>query len=228
MENNAVADFHGYAFTNSWHSVLFSTRLRESTSPEGHSWLAQDLKIKYFLAPSASSRSRRRMCIREISWMRSQNRWRPLAIWNCGSGLRQRLGCRGRLRLCAAGDIRRSDPVQPFFGRWSRDLQFTQAYEGTLVYTNDTRSRLLIRFRGRSIQLKYTAAANRCSGLVSIDEGEEKPVNEFSLETKWQTLSPEYDAGNPGEHLMQLRFPEGVSKIPIASCYLDLDGFIVR
>ncbi|QOY85204.1 hypothetical protein [Paludibaculum fermentans] len=229
MENNAVADFHGYAFTNSWHSVLFSTRLRESTSPEGHSWLAQDLKIKYFLAPSASS-PKPATNVYSRDFLDAFTK--PVASFG-DMELRQWAppapGMQGPPPAFAPpGTYDEVTRFSHFSGRWSRDLQFTQAYEGTLVYTNDTRSRLLIRFRGRSIQLKYTAAANRCSGLVSIDEGEEKPVNEFSLETKWQTLSPEYDAGNPGEHLMQLRFPEGVSKIPIASCYLDLDGFIVR
>ncbi|MGC4049653.1 MAG: hypothetical protein QM757_09095 [Paludibaculum sp.] len=229
MENNAVADFHGYPFTNSWHSVAFFTRLRESTSPEGHSWLAQDLKVKYFIAPSAlSSRPATNVYSRDfldeftkpvLSFGDMELRqWSPPAPGMHGPPP-------AHAPAGAYDDVTR---YSHYSGRWTRDVQFRQAYQGTLVYTNDTRSRLLIRFRGRSIQLKYTAAANRCSGLISIDEGEEQPLNEYSMETKWQALSPEYAAASEGEHLMQMRFPQGVSKVPIASCYLDVDGFVVR
>ncbi|MGJ5813190.1 hypothetical protein [Paludibaculum fermentans] len=229
MESNAIADFHGYAYTNSWHSVLFSTRLRDSTSPEGHSWLAQDLKIKYFVAPSASS-AKPATNVYSRDFLDAFTK--PvvtfgdveLRVWSPPEP-----GMQGPPPAHAPpGSYDEVSRYSHYSGRWSRDLQFTQAYQGTLVYTNDTRSRLLIRFHGRSIQLRYTAAANRCSGLVSIDEGEEKALNEFSLETKWQTLSPEYSALSEGDHLMQMRFPQGVSKLPIASCYLDLDGFVVR
>ncbi|MBN9660700.1 MAG: hypothetical protein J0H49_21090 [Acidobacteria bacterium] len=229
MENNAVANFHGTAFTNSWHSMAFFTRLKESTSPEGHSWVAQDLKLKYFVAPSAlSTRPATNVYSRDFLEEFTKpvmsfgdvelRQWSPPAP-----------GMHGAPPAHApAGTYDDVTRYSHYSGRWTRDVQFGQAYQGTLVYTNDTRSRLLIRFRGRSIQLKYTAAANRCSGLISIDEGEEKPLNEYSLETKWQSLSPEYSAANEGDHLMQMRFPLGVSKSPIASCYLDLDGFVVR
>ncbi|WP_321472966.1 hypothetical protein [uncultured Paludibaculum sp.] len=229
MESNAVANFHGHVFTNSWHSVLFSTRLRESTSAEGQSWLAQDLKIKYFLALAASS-------ARPVTNVYSRDFL---------DGYTKRVMSFGDMELREwappAPGMNSAPPVHAppgtyddvtqythFSGRWTRDLQFSQAYQGTLVYTNDTRSRVLVRFKGRSIQLKYTAAANRCSGLISIDEGTEQPLNEFSQETKWQSLSPEYAAEATGEHLMQMRFPQDVSKQPIASCFLDLDGFVVR
>lgn len=130
--------------------------------------------------------------------------------------------------FCAAGDIRRSDPVQPFFGRWSRDLQFTQAYEGTLVYTNDTRSRLLIRFRGRSIQLEVHGGGEPVFGAGVDRRGRRETCERVLAGDQVADAVTGVRRRESREHLMQLRFPEGVSKIPIASCYLDLDGFIVR
>lgn len=229
METNAVADFHGRSFTNSWHSQTFWKRLRETSSADAQAYLAQDLKIKYFVTPTVESRrAASSPYLRDFLEAYTARvaafgdmelrKWSPPAP-----------GVQGPKPVFAPpgayDDVSR---YSHFTGPWTRDLQFGQAFQGTLVYTNDTRSRVLIRFTGRSIQLKYTAAANRCPGLVSIDDGVEEPLNEYSLETKWQTQSPEFQAAGPGEHLMQMRFPQGVSKQPIASCYLDLDGFVVR
>ncbi|MBI5084436.1 MAG: hypothetical protein HZB13_07555, partial [Acidobacteria bacterium] len=229
MEGNAIADFHGRAFTNSWHSDQFYRRLRESTAPEGHGWLAQDLKIGYFIAPAPGSwRALTNVYTREFL-----DRFTRPVIASSDLELRRWSppdpGITGPPPPHAPpGEYDEISAYTHFTGHWARDLQFHQAYRGTLVYGNDSRSRLLIRFNGTAVRLKYTAAANRCTALISIDEGEEFPFSQFSQETRWQALSPRFAAAAPGEHLLQLRFPQDRSKTAISSCYIDLDGFVVE
>ena len=229
LEGNAIADFHGQSFSNTWHSRFFQRRLGESTAPEGHGWLARDLRIGYFIAPAAGSRR---------------------ALTNVFT--REFLDSQTEL-LRTAGDmeLRRYAPPNPrahpaarafappgqhdevshythFSGRWERDTGAAEAYLGTLVHSNDTRSRLQIRFRGEAVRLVYTAAANRCPALVSIDDQGEQEFSENAAQTTWQAVSPPFRAAAAGDHVLQLRFPQGVSKTPLASCFLDLDGFIVE
>lgn len=228
MEGNAVADFHGTSFTNSWHSDLFYRRLREATAPEGLGWLAQDLKIRYFIAPTPdSNRAVTNVYSREFLHEFTKpvtsfgdmelRRWSP-----------PQPGEPSRLPFAPPGRYDELSLYTRFAGQWTRDLQFDNAYRRTLVYSNDSRSRLLIRFDGTSVRLIYTAAANRCKGLVSIDEGEESTLQEFSEQTRWQAVSEPFVAAAPGRHLLQLRFPQDKSKTAIGGCYLDLDGFIVE
>jgi hypothetical protein len=224
LEGNAIADFHGYPVTNSWHSDTFYRRLRQSTAPEGHAWLAQDFQIDYFIAPSPSSpRPLTNVYTREFLDLFTV----PVLSF-AGMDLRKKASGDIRKQFAPPGKYDELGPYTSFSGQWTRDLQFTNAFHGTLVYSNDTRSRALIRFKGAAIRLIYTAAANRCTGLVSIDEGAESQLNEYSAETRWQALSPLYSAPGPGEHLLQLRFPQGRTKSAIGGCYLDIDGFIVE
>lgn len=229
MESDAVGDYQGEPFVNSWRTQGFWNRLRGTTSSEGQAYLAQDLKIRYFLAPLPGGRQPISSPYTRDFLDTYTAPVMTFADWELRKWAPPQPGVQGPPPAYAPpGEYDDVTRYSHFTGPWTRDLGFPQAYKKTLVYTNDTRSRVLIRFRGQAIRLTYTAAANRCPGLVSIDDGEEQRLNEYSLETKWQTQSPEYAAAANGDHLMQLRFPEGVSKQAVASCYLDLDGFVVR
>ena len=228
VEGNAIGDFRGQSFSNTWHSRFFQRRLAESTAPEGHAWLARDLRIGYVIAPAPdSSRSVTNVFTREFL-----------------EGYTERVLVSGDMELRRFHAPDPSSPGPPiryappgrfdddsgfihFSGRWRRDNQLKQAYRGTLVYSNDTRSRVTIRFRGRSIRLLYTAAANRCPALLSIDDQAEVAFDENAAATTWQALSPAFAAPGVRDHVLQMRFPQGVAKTATAGCFLDLDGFVV-
>ena len=112
-------------------------------------------------------------------------------------------------------------------GRWTSDLQFPCASRSTLVYSNDTQSRLLIRFRGSALKLIFTAAANRCEGLVSLDDGDPIPLNQHSAATKWQSVSAPFRAAAYREPILQFPFSHNRGQRVLARCCLVLGGFIV-
>jgi hypothetical protein len=229
LEGNAIADFKGRAFTNSWHSEPFYTRFRETTSPEAVSFLAQDMGLTYFIVPAADSgRELTNVHTREFA-----DRF-TTPVLRAGSM---------ELRRWSPPDVSLTAPPPPYAppgkhdevnafityaGRWTRDLQFGETWKRTLVYTNDTRSRLLIRFNGAGIRLVYTAAGNRCEGLVSLDEGDPVSFNEYSAKTRWQSVSPAFRPDSPGNHTLMLRFPQNRGGPVVGGCFLDLDGFIVE
>ncbi len=104
-------------------------------------------------------------------------------------------------------------------------MQFQQAFRGSLVYTKNPDSRLVIRFRGTRIRLRYTAAANRCRGQASIDGAAPVLFDEFSRQTRWQAFTAPL-AAPTGDHRLELRIAPGEPARP--GCYLDLDGFTVE
>ncbi len=227
MEGNAIGDFHGTAFTNSWHSDVFFHRLHSATAPEALAWLAQDLKVDYVIAPAPDS-SRQITVVHTREFV---DRF-TVPVQSFGGVELRRMAAAGAgevpMPYAPPGKHDEITPYVRFAGHWTRDLQFPDAYRGTLVYSNDTRSRVQIRFHGSAVRILYTAAANRCSGLVSIDESEEAPFNEFSPQTRWQALSAPFRAAAPGDHMLRLRFPQINGKAVIGSCYLDIDGFVVE
>jgi hypothetical protein len=113
-------------------------------------------------------------------------------------------------------------------GPWRRDLRVGEAWKGTLTYSNDLRARVFIRFQGRAITPVYTAAANRCTGVMSLDEAEEVEFRQYAEATRWQARGPRLEAA-PGYHTLVIRLPQARSTTTsVAACFLDLDGFIVE
>ena len=223
LEGNAIGDFRGRAFTNSWHSDVFVRRLRAAGSAEELARLMKELRIEYVIAPAAESgRALTNVYEREFcdEWTRREAAFGDME-------LRRVLEAANAARAPAYAGPGRYDEITPytrFRGAWTRDLQFAQANRGTLVYTNDPSAEALIRFRGTSIRLLHTAAANRCTASVSLDGAAQAEWNQHAAETRWQAESPVFAASGAGEHLLRLRFAAGRQ----GGCYLDLDGFTVQ
>jgi hypothetical protein len=223
LQGNAMGDFRGRAFTDSWHSDFFVRRLRAAESVEDLARLARELKLDYVIAPASSSP-------RVMSYVYTRefcDRFSDPVLSFGGVELR---------RLSASGKAPEWLPHAPpgrydditaftrFTGAWTRDLQFRQAFQGTLVYSQDPRAAVSIRFRGTAVRLLYTAAANRCKGQVALDGAEARELNQYSAETRWQAESPLFRATGAGEHTLTLR----AARMERRGCFVDLDGFVVE
>ncbi len=229
MESNAISNFAGRSWSNTWHSYAFWKALRTSTAAEGHLFQIEQYQIEYFIAPSAqSTRGLSNVFTREFLDLYTD----PVRKF-ADMELRKLAPVRRTLDglpqpYAGTGMHDELNSFVRYEGPWGRDLNFKHAYRGTLAYSNDARSRVYIRFQGRAITLIHTAAANRCPALVSIDGADSIPFSQYSGSTKWQTRSPRLDAP-PGHHTLTLRFPQprdGGSSV--LGCFLDLDGFIVE
>ena len=229
LEGDAVADFQGHALTNTWHSEPFYTQMSEANSADSIDWLAQSQKIDYFIAPAASSWR----AVTNVHTREFMDRFTSPVTEAGGVELRRwaspdRSSNKRALPYAGIGQYDEYNQFVSFDGHWTRDLQFQGALRSTLVYTDDTRSSLSIRFRGSAVKLIYTAAANRCEGIVSIDHRDSVRFNQYSALTRWQSVSATFRAPESGEHTLRMGFQPDGGKGGVARCYLDLDGFIVE
>lgn len=223
LQGNAMGDFRGRAFTDSWHSDFFVRRLRAAESAEDLARLARELKLDYVIAPAPSSP-------RVMSYVYTRefcDRFGDPVLAFGGVEL-SRLRASGKapeaLPHAPPGRYDDITPFTRFTGPWTRDLQFQQAFQGTLVYSRDPRAAVSIRFRGTAVRLRYTAAANRCKGQIQLDGADAGELNQFSSETRWQAESGLFRAAGAGDHTLTLRFAPSAQR----GCYVDLDGFVVE
>lgn len=218
LEGNAIGDFRGRAYTNSWHSDSFVRRLRACGSATDVAKLMAELRVRYVILPSdESGRAISNVYTREYA-----EEWTQRVLAFGGVELRRVLGTGKAPAAVWAGPGEYDEITRAtrFAGAWTRDLQFASAYRGTLVYTNAAGAAAEVRFRGRAVKLKYTAASNRCRARVELD-GREWALDQHSALTRWQAESEWYEASREGEHVLRLSGAAG-------GCYVDLDGFTVR
>ncbi|MCL4795387.1 MAG: hypothetical protein KJZ84_12565 [Bryobacteraceae bacterium] len=229
LESHAVAGFAGPVLSNSWHQWGFQQRIAELTSSEGLLFTANELDIQFFIAPAPDSpQPLSSVFTREFLDLYTQ----PKFAFG-GQELRQLKPAEARaipLQLPYAPPGRH-DEVNSFVrfeGPWRRDLSFAEAYRGTLAYSNDLRARLFIRFHGRAITPIFTAAANRCTGVMTLDESEDMELVQFAGQTQWQARGPRLETA-PGYHTLVIRLPQSrTTTSSVSSCFMDLDGFIVE
>jgi hypothetical protein len=229
MESDAVANLTGRSFANTRHNYAFWKALRTSTAAEGHLYQAGQNQIEYFIAPAAvSQRAMSSVFTREFLDLYTDP-VRRFADFELRKLTPERRTLDGVPQPYAPPG--RYDELNSFVryeGQWGRDVNSAHAYLRTLAYTNDARSRVHIRFQGRALTLIHTAAANRCSVLITLDGGESVALSQFSEKARWQARPARFEAP-PGYHSLVLRFPqpkEGTSST--LGCFADLDGFIVE
>lgn len=229
LESNAVAGFAGRVLSNTWHHQLFAQRLDEATSAEGLLFTMAETDLQYFIAPAPESpQPLRNIFAREFLDLYTRPELR-FAGWELRRFTPPDSGQAPMRQDFAPPGIH--DEVSPYVryeGPWKRALDFSRAYRGTIVYANDVRARLFIRFQGRAITPIYTAAANRCEITMVLDDTEEKSWTQFARQTQWQARGPRLEAP-PGHHTLEIRLPQaGSVTTAVNPCFLDLDAFIVE
>ncbi|HRJ20031.1 MAG TPA: hypothetical protein PLF84_13355 [Bryobacteraceae bacterium] len=229
LETNTVAGFAGRVFTNSWHHDAFQKRIEALTTTEGLLFAATELELGYFIAPAPDSALQlTSVFTREFLDLYTEPQYRfadrELRKFKPPQGGLAPL----QLAYAPPGEHDELNSFVRYEGPWRRDLRAGEAWKGTLTYSNDLRARVFIRFQGRAITPLYTAAANRCTGVMSLDEAEEVELAQYAEATRWQARGPRMEAA-PGYHTLVIRLPQARSTTTsVAACFLDLDGFIVE
>lgn len=229
LESNAVAGFAGQVSSNTWRQQSFERRLAEASSAQGVQLVMTEAKVSYLIAPaSENAPPLKDLFMREFLELYTTPEFR-FANWELRRFISPESG-QPPLRAAFAppGKHDEAAPYVRFEGPWRRGLDFPHALRGTLVYTNDVRARVYIRFEGRAITPIFTAAANRCEALLKLDDGEDTAWPQYAPRAAWQSFGPRLEA-SPGQHTLAIRLPQSgdVSKVT-NPCYLDLDGFLVE
>lgn len=223
LDGNAIGDFHGRAYTASWHSPWFWKTLRETQDAADVERLLRELGIRYVIAPRPGGRRAPRS-VHERQFL-ADCMERVLEFGDVELRRWKEGGCRpGEPPAALPGVHDDTSPSLRFQGVWIRDLQFPETYRETLVYTFTQEAEALLRFEGRAVRLMYTAADNRCRARVVVDGRDGAGFDQRSQQTRWRQWSPWFDAGEAGTHTLVL----GVAAGSLAACALDLDAFEVR
>jgi hypothetical protein len=233
LESANVGDYAGRVFTNSWRTPDFSRRLYESSNVLALNLLsdASALNLGYFISyretparhltvvPSREFLDRYTQLVQSFGdaelrrWIRPQPGLTPPEQAWAGPGPHDDL-----------------DPAIHFEGQWARLVDLPRTFRNTLVHTSGLDARAEIRFEGRAIRLVYTAAANRCRCVVSLNNLEPREFDEYSQHTQWQAVSPRFEAPAPGRNVLVLNIASAGNTMSARAgfCHLDLDGFIVE
>ena len=233
LDSENVGDYAGRVFTNSWRTPFFSRRLYESSNVPALNALSSDptFGLEYWIVfketpirhltvvPSREFLDRFTQLVQSFGdaelrrWIRPQPGIVPPEQAWAGPGRHDDL-----------------DSAVHYEGQWARLVDRPETYRHTLVHTSDLTARAEIRFEGRAIRLIYTAAANRCTAVASMNYGAPVEFDEFSKLIEWQAVSQPFEAPEPGRNILSLRIASAgnVYAGSVGACHLDIDGFIVE
>lgn len=229
LDSTAVAGFAGPVLTNTWQHYAFHQQLEAATSAEGYLFAAQELGLEYLIAPAADSpRPLSSVFTREFLDLYSKPHLRfgdmELRRFEPPAGGLAPL----QLAYAPPGKHDEVNSYVRYEGPWRRTFEFPRAFRGSLAYTNDLRGRIYVRFQGRAITLLHTAAANRCTGVLFMDDAEVAGFKQFAEATRWQAASARLETA-PGYHTLVIRLPQSrTTTTSLSECFLDFDGFIVE
>jgi len=111
-------------------------------------------------------------------------------------------------------------------GRWARGRQFTEAWESTLTYSDQTGDAVQFAFHASAIAYVYTKAPNRGIAQVRIDGRVRAVIDQYASPVQWQSQTAFTDLG-PGVHTIEIRVI-GRKNADSSGYFVDLDRFIVK
>ena len=220
---DGIAGLNAPAYTNTWHSEVYWSRVREARFPREIRDILRELQIQTMVAPVSFESP--------FPVVRSFLRqWaEPIGVQQEDLGI---FHLRDRpvllredtqpLPLGAWDDL--DDRIE-YLGRWLHDRQFPQTSGQSVTYSGDVGDSFGFKFTGSKITYIYTKAANRGRALVLIDGHEAARIDMYSAETQWQARTVFEKLGD-GTHSFEVRILE--DKDPrSAGRAVDLDGIVV-
>jgi len=210
---DAIAGFHGRAYTDSWHTYGYVNALGNFQTANQLRAEWQRLGIHYVIAP-ANGRTSIYTVADEIL--------RPLVASPVAVSGEYALF---KLPEPAVGEYDDTDKSIRYSGQWVHSDIFPETLHKSISFSNDPGSALQFAFEGRGIKYWYTRAFNRGIAIISIDGKERMRLDLYSPQILWRQ-STVLDGLGPGAHTIEI----GVApnKNPAASeANVDLDQFTV-
>jgi hypothetical protein len=129
-------------------------------------------------------------------------------------------------KYATVGPYDGESPLIEYEGAWAHDRTWSNAFGGTLAYTDFPGDEADFWFEGRAIDLVFTRAPNRGIAGLSIDGGPEAELDQYAPAIQWQAR---WNSGPlpRGRHHVRLRvLPR--SNPASTGYFVDLDAFVVR
>lgn len=219
-----IAGLRGYAVTNSWHSDRFWRRLLSSGSPASIAKLAEEYRLKYFIAPAPQSGIE--LVPAMLSSFLAQYtepmfihgtfciaRWKQQYMGNGkmqsapdGGRPYRGIGFSPQISLPAArrGSYDDLDPRVIYEGPWFHDTQFPEASNGTVTSCDLAECSARLSFVGDQVSYVYTKAFNRGIVEVAIDGVSRARIDLYSPNIEWQSVAS-FEGLGPRNHSIVVR-----------------------
>jgi hypothetical protein len=222
-----IAGLHAPAYSDTWHSYAYWTRMASTRSGDEAAAVLRSLGIRRLIAPVPVERWQTPY----PSVDKFLDEWtQSIGTTADGFGLLE-------IRATPLHSDHDRNAAPPgayddwarwmlYQGTWMRDRQFSQASGGTLTYSDTSGDWIRFWFTGRRIVYLYTKALNRGIAQILIDGEERARVDLYSPDTQWQARS-EFGNLAPGRHVIEIRVLDSANP-KSSDRYVDLDGFIVE
>jgi hypothetical protein len=216
-----TGESNGPAYTDSWHSERYWSRIRHAASPREVAEILSGLGIHYIITPDS----------RPVNSPPVEG---FLRLWLTPV---RKVGSLGLFRMpeVAPPDPspfapgRRYDDLEErvrFSGSWLHDVQFPETSGQSITYSETPGNAFRIAFTGSAITYVFTRAANRGIAEVWIDGRRQSRINQYSPRTLWQS-SERFGGLSPGDQTLEVRVSG--EKDPLsAGVFVDLDAFEVE
>jgi len=222
FSNDQTGGLNGPAYTDSWHSERYWSRLKAARDPREIAVMLNQMGIHYVVAPEAGSANLRPVQLFLRLWLEP---------------VRAPIRTLGLFRIRDASAPRDTAPIGPgrhddldlrveYQGPWHPDLQFPESSGASLTYSDSPGATFRITFTGRAITYVFTQAANRGIAEAMIDSGPKIRIDQYSGRTAWQTTR-RFDALKPGVHTLEVRVSGEKSRLSNGR-FVDLDAFVVE
>jgi putative flippase GtrA len=222
-----IAGLEGTVYENSWHQFSIRSKLRHARNLDSMVQLIRSLHIEYFVSPKLNAGY-------DIAPLRLRQ-----VLERCTEPeFEQGDQYLAHLKpTCIEKKSTEQIPLTPYgyddpderieySDDWYSDHQFAPPWGHTLVYTGQAGEWFRVTFKGIAIRYVYTAAANRGIAQVLIDGKEQKRLNLYSKDTKWQSWERFADFA-PGVHTLEVRVT-GEKDPQSSGTVVDLDALIVE
>jgi hypothetical protein len=225
IAQDGVARLEARAWVNTWHGGFFAEELGKVKTIADARRLLESRDIQFWIGPADDR----------------PDLFSTVAAWELSGGNQSRVEYRSgkwaiyRLLDSGAHPDRRYRPAGQYDdltrgtrlnGRWIRDKQFTEAYQGTLVYCDEPRCQAEFDFEGSAVTLIYTRAFNRGLAEILIDGSPVATLDAYSPQLLWQQRA-RFTAASAGRHTLTIRALG--SRLPVSQGdFIDIDGFIVE
>ncbi len=198
LAGNSVAGLRAPAYSNSWHSPVLESRLREAGSAEEIAVCLRQLGVRRAVAPESPLRlntpALREFAARYLEAEFRHADWEVAAVRNEPRPL--------PAITLEPGGYDDAHPAFRYRGPWLHDTQSPGASGGTLTYSGHPGARLTFCFRGRRLVYVFTRAPNRGIASLWLDGRKTGEVDLYNPEVRWQQR-------------MEVNFQEGLHKAEI-------------
>lgn len=216
---------HARAWVHTWHGAFFAAEIRRAETAEAARQALELRKIRYWIGPAGD---RPELFSNTASWELADGRHSRLEYAAGDWGIYRLLppGSPPDRRYRTPGEYDDLSRGVRLKGAWTRDKQFAEAHNGTLLYCDKPSCEAEFDFEGKAVTLIHTRAFNRGQAEIMIDGKAAGTLDGFAPGIRWQQRM-RFDARTAGRHTLTIRVL-GRHGPAAQGSFVDIDGFTVE